>query len=555
MNRSSLPFRAVDNRQQLSLFFPMSSDPSPFPERPASPPSCLSAIRKDPRPALPPSWWRHGRVPLVALACSGFAADFTSGTTEGLGIGAALGILLYTGAFLILRTDLSRREQWFLGAMALLNAAAVGINLSPDSEFNLLVALFLPLLFTFLPRKEGNPYDPSKRYASWWKYKFIRLNTLRHSSGKVMEKLPLALSIVIGIILFLFFLSIFAEGNPIVASMKKTAFATLARYCSWMIPDAETFVHLFLWILGSLAFGIVARNRPCASVADLPAQPERPWLPSLPAISLLFINLAFLVNNGTDIAFLWRGTVPAGISQTVYLHEGADSIIMAAVLSGCFLLALFRPSGSIRASRTGKILGFALAAQTGLLAASVALRLYYQIKDFGFSPNRVTAGIYLLLGTCFLYLLFRYMAGPGNWRRYAIRCGALSLVFLCAAGFYSPSQLSGDFNRMTMDAHPDWYFSDGDLHRFELRSNIPFAMAVYHRLGGDTKAGANVHAMIREALRPGSTPSNWRSFNLQEWRRERQERRFLRLPSPTATATYGTRAWAPSSRPTGMRQR
>ena len=96
------------------------------------------------------------------------------------------------------------------------------------------------------------------------------------------------------------------------------------------------------------------------------------------------------------------------------------------------------------------------------------------------------------MGACFLYLLFRYMAGHGNWLRYGKLCGATALVFLALTGLRSPSQLSGDLNLMTMDRQPDWYFSDGDLPRFELRDNIPFAMAVYRRLGGDTEAGANV---------------------------------------------------------------
>ena len=54
------------------------------------------------------------------------------GTLQGLGIGTALAILLYTAAFLMLRTDISRKEQWFLGVMAVLNATAAGLNLSPD---------------------------------------------------------------------------------------------------------------------------------------------------------------------------------------------------------------------------------------------------------------------------------------------------------------------------------------------------------------------------------------------------------------------------------------
>ena len=59
--------------------------------------------------------------------------------------------------------------------------------------------------------------------------------------------------------------------------------------------------------------------------------------------------------------------------------------------------------------------------------------------------------------------------------------------------------------------------------------------------------------MIREALKAESRIRNWRSFNLQKWRRDRQREQFLQLPEPTAQATYGTNAWRPSTRPTGMK--
>ena len=103
-----------------------------------------------------------------------------------------------------------------------------------------------------------------------------------------------------------------------------------------------------------------------------------------------------------------------------------------------------------------------------------------------------------------------------------------------------------------MDSHPEWYFSDGDLSRFEIRDNFSFAAAVYQRLGADTVAGANVYQMIRESIFYYKI-SNWRSFNLQGWRQKYQEEAFSRLPVPMAEATDGTKAWKPSSRPTGMR--
>ncbi|WP_300671628.1 SoxR reducing system RseC family protein, partial [uncultured Akkermansia sp.] len=208
------------------------AEPSPFPERP----SLFPSFRSDPRPLLSPSWWRHGHIPLLVLIAAGFAADFMFGTLEGLGIGTALGLLLYTAAFLALRTDLSRKEQAFLVFMAVLNAAATGINLSSFTHYNMLIGLGLPVVMTFLPRKEGNSFDPAKRYVSWWGYKFFRMTQAKEAIGKVLGKIPLAGSVAIGVILFLIFLSIFAGGNPVVAAFKSAMNQWFCNYFSWLIP-------------------------------------------------------------------------------------------------------------------------------------------------------------------------------------------------------------------------------------------------------------------------------------------------------------------------------
>lgn len=330
----------------------MTEPSSSFPERPSLPPSCPTSVRRDPQSLLSPSWWRHGHIPLLVLIASGFAADFMFGTLEGLGIGTALGLLLYTAAFLALRTDLSRKEQVFLVFMAVLNAAAAGANLTSFTQFNLLIGLGLPVVITFLPRKEGNSFDPAKRYVTWWGYKFFRVTQAKEAAANVLGKIPLAGSVAIGVILFLVFLSIFADGNPVVAAVRTAMNKWFWSYCSWLVPDMGTVADILLWCLGALAFGIAAMPRSRSSFPEQhPVRPGSPWLPHLPAVSLLFINLAFLVNNGTDVAFLWRGSVPDGISQTAYLHDGADSIMLAAFLSALVLLVLFRPEGSVRASK------------------------------------------------------------------------------------------------------------------------------------------------------------------------------------------------------------
>ena len=209
-----------------------------------------------------------------------------SAPCEGLGIGTALGILLYTAAFLMLRTDISRKEQWFLGVMAVLECHRCKPQSFPDSHYNLLVAMFLPLAIIFLPRKEGNGYVPGTRYTSWLEYRFFRMNQVRKAAQSLKENFLLPPASPSAYPCFSFFLSIFADGNPVVASVRTAMNELAVRYLSWLLPSREMFIHFLLWVLGSLSFGILTMHRRCPPFGeDRPIRPEKPWLPSLPVIS------------------------------------------------------------------------------------------------------------------------------------------------------------------------------------------------------------------------------------------------------------------------------
>ena len=94
------------------------------------------------------------------------------------------------------------------------------------------------------------------------------MNQVRKAAQSLKGKLPLAASVAIGISLFLFFLSIFADGNPVVASVRTAMNELAVRYLSWLLPSREMFIHFLLWVLGSLSFGIqmCIRDR-CAAKA------------------------------------------------------------------------------------------------------------------------------------------------------------------------------------------------------------------------------------------------------------------------------------------------
>ena len=112
-----------------------------------------------------------------------------------------------------------------------------------------------------------------------------------------------------------FFLILFSAANPLIAQ----AFAAIRLPSLWQML-IWTFVAVCAW----------PSLRPHAAVMRLAARlpdPE-PSLPgtSLPSVlmALALFNLIFAVQNALDIAFLWGGgALPAGMTQTDYVHRGA----------------------------------------------------------------------------------------------------------------------------------------------------------------------------------------------------------------------------------------
>lgn len=249
-----------------------------------------------------------------------------------------------------------------------------------------------------------------------------------------------------------------------------------------------------------------------------------PILPALPFVVLLFINVAFLIANGADLAFLWRGILPEGISQTFYLYKGVEALLWAAVLAAVFLLGAFRGRGSVRASLPGKVAGYALVLQTVLLAASVCLRLVRQVEAYGFSPTRVTAALCMLSGFVLLLLLVGYMAGRGGFRCYLMRAITVAFFALTLAGIRTPRQLSGDLNLVLMDDNPQWNFTVDDMEVFGVArgENIPFALAVYRACMAERpgEAGAIRRLYLAPAAKwasnEGREPKSWRNVNLRQ---------------------------------------
>ncbi len=457
----------------------------------------------------------------------------------GGGLAAGLGCALWLVAMLLLRRDFSKPETCFLGAFALITFSALTVS---GSVFNWVLAIVLPLILLLTPKPQ-NPAETG-RFRTWWGYWLARRKAgARGRWSWLRQILPTLITVFVGVALFVAFLCIFASGNPVVLLVWETLCKWWNTLVEWLQLDWDFVWHLFLWFMGFVVFGFYTFQRPSEPaplprVADAPRAGSVSLLPYLPLVSLLGINLAFLIATSTDIAYLWFGRVPEGVSQTAYLHDGAASITWAAALASAILVFLFRRKGSARQGKATRFLGYALVLQTFLLAASVYVRLYHQIDDYGFTTRRIQAAEAMLLGLDGLIILVCYMACSGSFWKYTRIClGSMLLIFI-SFGICPPAELAGHLNLRYAPSHPEWVFSTSDFSRssFQIESNLAFALYVKERLPEPVQYFDDRIRDAAEDLVKQSKEATWRNWTLSRSRDLKVAEAILNAaPEPTAT--------------------
>lgn len=511
----------------ISSGLPVDMPPLPTKKMALTPP----AFKEQPED---PTWWRLGGIPFLVLLMAAAAADLAWPREAGWGLGAGLGSLLACASLLLLRRDFSRGEGIFLASLGVINFVAL---LFSGSLLNWYCNLILPFIMVMMPRRQ-EPLRPRQKFRNWWSYwTCSRLKSTAGSAGSrlrgLRSLLPLLICILVGMILFITFLTIFATGNPVVDAVRGWIVDAWNSLVAYLQLDWDFLLHVFYWFVGIVWFGIYTFRRPdafpfAASAKQTPASST--ILPYLPICSLIGIDLAFLIATSTDIAYLWFGRVPEGISQTAYLHDGAASITWASALAACFLIYLFRSEGSARRSVACRIAGYLLVLQTFLLAVSVYMRLYYQIADFGFTIRRIQAAEAMLLGTVGLLVLLCYMVGSGVFRNYAKVCLASMLLLFTSFSVYSPARLAGDLNMRYAPTHPQWSFafSDFGYGKFSVRENLAFACYVQAKTPNDTLA-RDIRRAAEEVERRAAQ-SSWLSWNVAFARNAEVASRVLGRP-------------------------
>jgi hypothetical protein len=237
-----------------------------------------------------------------------------------------------------------------------------------------------------------------------------------------MKLFSAAFLAVPAIVLALIFGGMLASGNAVFGSWTGQFFSWLWNSI-WAYLDAS---RLFLWLF--VAFVVLPLLRPSrlgegrfGQLARLPRLAE--LVPSRAAVfssalTLVVLNVLFLVANVADAVFLWHGTpMPAGVEYKSYVHEGFGTLICTVLLTAVVLTAIFQQHLAVSGRRLLKVLAVLWIAQNVFLLISCVLRLKRYVDESQLTVARLSCLIFLMLVTLgFVFLTLKiFQNRPIAW--------------------------------------------------------------------------------------------------------------------------------------------
>ncbi len=245
---------------------------------------------------------------------------------------------------------------------------------------------------------------------------------------------------VLGTVLFL---ALFAAANPLIENF-------FLRFN--LAPSAEMIGRfIFAGLVFLAVWSLLRPSRNSLSVGDAKAPSAAghalPGItPASVTLSLIAFNLAFAVQNGLDLAFLWSGApLPGDLTLAGYAHRGAYPLIATALLAGLFVLVTLRPGSETARSRGVKLLVTLWIAQNLLLVASTMYRTLDYIEAYSLTVLRISALIWMgLVAVGLILICFRLLRGKsGAWLINANMLVALLVLGACTASISAGSRRPG----------------------------------------------------------------------------------------------------------------
>lgn len=213
------------------------------------------------------------------------------------------------------------------------------------------------------------------------------------------------------------FLGLFAAANPLIeAALDLGALAGLIA--GFPVGRAVFTAALFAAIWPFLRPPRPPRPPAGRNTAAPSARTETVWFGAEAVLrSLLLFNVLFAAQTVLDMAVLWGGALPDGMTYAAYAHRGAYPLIATALLAAGFVLIALRSGSRAAESRAIRRLVYLWIGQNVLLVASSVYRLDAYVGVYGLTYLRVAAFIWMGLVAVGLCLIVARIAlrRSGEW--------------------------------------------------------------------------------------------------------------------------------------------
>jgi hypothetical protein len=184
-------------------------------------------------------------------------------------------------------------------------------------------------------------------------------------------------SLVLPVCAVVVFGMMFAIANPMIGDwLDSFSFGTMFDWFSLSTLFIMLGIFVSLWAALRPVIGAGAKPVTVADVAtQRTGKVSRFLTPAAIMITLVLMNVMFAVENVLDLSYIWQGvTLPDGLTYKQYVHRGAYTLIVTALLAAGLILFMFRRGGIAEGSNTLRWLVYVWILQNILLVASSAKR-------------------------------------------------------------------------------------------------------------------------------------------------------------------------------------
>lgn len=277
--------------------------------------------------------------------------------------------------------------------------------------------------------------------GGWQWYRDFKASK-RVSKNQVCNKVTISYA-VMPVTLTLAFGILFIQANPIIekvlSGLEWQVLNPIMSYSRWLF-----------WFLVGITLWIMLRPRSVLAkegVSGTPINLDR-WLNKHTiTLSLALFNGFFLIQNGLDIAFLWRvETLPMGLTYAEYAHAGFYPLLAINLLTAAFVLLTFGDHQRDFQTDRAKQLVFVWLGQNIFLTLSAINRLLHYIEAYSLTYLRIAALMGMALTAIGLLLIIARI--QGNRRNlWLINANAIALTAtLYGACFVNMDRIIADYN-------------------------------------------------------------------------------------------------------------